>query len=193
VVHLVLLSSHGVELGAGSGPAHEPGERRLRASSLPWTILRPITFMSNALRWRDSIAETGTFDEPSGDGRQAMIHPADIGAVAAKALTTPGHEGVVYELTGPEALSSAQYAQKLSAAIGRPVRHVDVAEDVYRDRFVRYGAPPALVESLMRLYALVKSGDLDMVTPDVEAVLGRPARGFDEWARDNANAFRPSP
>jgi uncharacterized protein YbjT (DUF2867 family) len=189
VTHLVLLSSLGVELGAGSGPVHEPSERRLRASSLPWTILRPITFMSNALRWRDSIAATGTFEEPTGTGTQAMIHPADIGSVAARVLTTSGHEGRTYELTGPEALSSAEYAAKLSAALGRPVRHVDIPEDVFRERFNRFGAPPSFVQAMVTFYALIRGGNLAMVTPDVQELLGRPGRSFDEWAWEHAAAF----
>ncbi len=189
VRHLVLLSSLGVELGAGSGPVHAPSERMLQASSLPWTILRPITYMTNTLRWRHSIAATGTFEEPSGDGRQAMIHPADIGSVAAHVLTTPGHEARTYELTGPEALTSAEYAAKLSAALGREVRHVNIGEEVYRQRFASYGAPPSFVDSLMTLYALVRDGRLDMVSPDVENLLGRTGRTFDEWAHANAGAF----
>lgn len=189
VTHLVLLSSLGVEYGAGSGPVHEPSERRLRASSLAWTILRPITFMTNTLRWRDSIAATGTFEEPTGTGTQAMIDPADIGAVAARVLTTPGHEGRVYELTGPASLTSAQYAEKLSTALGREVRHVDVPEDVYRARFANYGAPASFIESMLTFYALIKAGKLAMVTPDVERLLGRPGRTFDAWAADNAAAF----
>lgn len=190
VAHLVLLSSLGVAYNAGSGPEHAPSERRLQASpSLAWTILRPIAFMSNALRWARSITATGAFEEPTGEGRQAMIHPADIGAVAAVALTTPGHEGRTYDLTGPESLTSAQYAHTLSVVLGRPVRHADIAEDAYRAQFTRYGAPPALIDSILAYFALVRTGRLDMVTPDVEALLGRPARSFHDWATQYATAF----
>lgn len=188
--HLVLLSSLGVEYGAASGPVHAPGEASLRASSLGWTILRPIAFMTNTLRWRDAIAATGAFEEPTGTGAYAMIDPADIGAAAAATLTTPGHEGKVYALTGPEALTSAQYAEKLSGALGREVRHVDIAEDTYRAGLAGYGAPASFVDAMLTFYALIRSGRLAMVTSDVEVLTGRPPRTFDAWAAEHADDFR---
>lgn len=190
VEHLVLISSLGVEYGVGSGPAHQPGEVALRSSGLSWTILRGMAYMTNALRWRDTIRSSGAFYEPTGTGRQAMIDPEDIGAVAAKVLTTPGHEGMTYELTGPEALSSDDYAAKLAAAVGRPIRHVDIPADAFRDAMLKAGVPQVVLDPVAGFYALVKAGRLDMVTPTVEEIVGAPAGTFDAWAERNAPAFR---
>lgn len=190
VGHLVLVSSLGVDYGVGSGPAHQPGEVALRSSGLSWTILRGMAYMTNALRWCDTIRSSGAFYEPTGTGRQAMIDPEDIGAVAAKVLTSPGHEGKTYELTGPVALSSDDYAAKLAAAAGRPIRHVDIPDDAFRDAMLNAGVPSAVLEPVAGFYALVKAGRLDIVTPTVEEILGRPASTFDAWAERNAAAFR---
>lgn len=187
--HLVLLSSLGVEHGVASGPLHAPGEARLRASTVPWTILRPGVFMANALMWRDTILSQGVFYEPTGTGRHAMIHPGDVGEVAAEVLTSTGHEGRTYDLTGPEAVNSPQCAETLSGVLGREVRHVDVPDEAFRDGLSSAGVPPMLVDSLARYYAMVKAGDFAMVTPAVADLLGRPGRTFGQWADENRSAF----
>ncbi len=189
VGHVVLLSSQGVMAGVASGPFHVPGEERLRASGLSWTILRPSIFMANSVMWRDTIAAQGVIYEPTGTGAHAMIHPADIGEVAAEVLTSPGHEGQTYELTGPKAITSADCAAALSAVLGTEVRHVDIGDEAFRQAMGGAGAPPALVDSLARYYAMVRAGEFDRVTPAVADILGRPGRTFAEWATENAAAF----
>lgn len=187
--HLVLLSSLGVEAGVASGPFHAPGEARLRASSLAWTILRPGFFMANAMMWRDTIVGQGVIYEPTGTGRHALVHPADVGDVAAEVLSSTGHEGRTYDLTGPEALGSADCAAALSAVLGTGVRHVDIPDAAFRDGMASAGVPPPMADNLARYYAMVKAGDFAMVTGDVPDILGRPARTFGQWAAENAAAF----
>ena len=189
VAHLVLLSSLGVEAGVASGPLHAPGEARIRSSSLRWTILRPGFFMANAMMWRDSILAEGVIYEPTGTGRHALLHPADVGDVAAEVLASDGHHGRTYDLTGSDALTTADCAAALSAVLGRDVRHVDIPDAVFRDGMTKAGAPPALVDNLARYYAMVKADDFAMVTPTVPEILGRPARTFGEWAAEHAGAF----
>jgi uncharacterized protein YbjT (DUF2867 family) len=145
--------------------------------------------MANALMWRDTIRSQGVFYEPTGTGRHAMIDPVDIGEAAAEVLAGSGHDGLTYELTGPEAISSADCAASLAAALGTDVRHVDIPDEAFRDGMSKAGAPPFLVDSLARYYAMVKAGQFAMVTPTVEALLGRPARSFAQWAEENAPAF----
>jgi len=189
VRHIVLCSSLGVEHNVASGPFHRPGEERLRASSLSWTILRPSVYMANALMWAESIKAQGVFYEPTGDGAHAMIHHDDIGAVAATVLTGDGHEGRTYELTGPAAVTAAQCAETLSAVLGRPVQHVDVSDEAFRAGMSASGAPEVLVDSLARYYAMVKAGDFAMVTATVPELVGRPGHTFENWATENVAAF----
>ncbi|MDP1806388.1 MAG: NAD(P)H-binding protein, partial [Acidimicrobiales bacterium] len=118
VGHVVLLSSLGVEAAVASGPFHAPGEDTLRSSGLEWTILRPGFYMANAMMWRETVVGQGVVYEPTGTGRHAPVHPADVGDVAAEVLASDGHAGQTYELTGPEAISSADCAAALSAALG---------------------------------------------------------------------------
>ena len=189
VGHLVLLSSLGVDAGVGSGPFHAPGEEKLRSTRLTWTILRPGFYMANVMMGRDAIVAQGAFYEPTGTGRHALIHPADVGDVAAEVLASDGHAGKTYELTGPEAISSADCAAALSAALGREIRHVDVPDEAFRAGLAQAGVPAPVADNLARYYAMVKAGDFAMVTSTVPDLLGRPARTFKEWAAENAGAF----
>lgn len=191
VGHVVLLSSLGVEAGVASGPFHAPGEEKLRASGLGWTILRPAFYMANAMMWRDTVVGQGVVYEPTGSGRHAIVHPADVGDVAAETLASDGHAGQTYELTGPVAISSADCAAALSAALGREIRHVDVPEEAFRAGLAQAGVPAPVADNLARYYAMVKAGEFEMVTSTVADLLGRPARTFQEWATENAGAFSP--
>jgi len=189
VAQVVLLSSLGVEAGVASGPFHAPGEEKLRSSGLGWTILRPGFYMANAMMWRDTIVGQGVFYEPTGTGRHALVHPADVGDVATAVLASDGHAGRTYELTGPEAISSADCAAALSAALGREIRHVDVPDEAFRGGLAQAGVPAPVAENLARYYAMVKAGEFEMVTTTVADLLGRPARTFQDWATENAGAF----
>lgn len=84
---------------------HRAGEQAIRDTGPSWTFLRPTGFMSNALNWAPSVAAHRVVHAPFASGRTAVVHPADIGAVAAACLTEDGHDNTVYELTGPEPLS----------------------------------------------------------------------------------------
>lgn len=114
----------------------------------------------------------------------------DIGAVAVKALTTPGHQGKGYALTGPESLSAAQYAAKLSSVLAKPVKFLDVPAGTARDNLLKSGMPPVYVDALMELMAAMKAGKTDVVTTSVEKVTGRKAGTFDAWAQRNIAAFK---
>lgn len=169
---------------------HAKSEQHLMASGLAWTMLRPVNFASNALMWADSIRASGTFHQPTGDGRWAAVDPADIGAAAVRVLTSEGHEGQGYTLTGPESVSAAEYAQRISAAVGKPVKFVDVPAEAARDRLLQSGMPEEYVDALLDLFAAMKAGKMDVVADGVERATGRKPGTFDTWIRRNVAAFR---
>lgn len=169
---------------------HAKAEKRLMDSGLKWTMLRPGNFMSNSLAWAETIRSQGAFYQPTGEGRWAAIDSVDIGAVAVKALTTSGHEGKGYTLTGPESLSAAEYADRLSLVLGKPVRFVDVPPEVAGDAMLKSGIPPVYLDALLELFAFIKAGRADIVADMVEKVTGRKAGTFEAWVRRNLAAFR---
>jgi uncharacterized protein YbjT (DUF2867 family) len=137
-----------------------------------------------------SIVATGRLPLPMEDARIASIDVGDIAEVAAAILTGSGHEGAVYPLTGPEALSMAEVAAKLSAATGRTVRYVNVAPEQATTARLAAGVPPFAAEALAELFAERRKGKEAHVSPTVQTILGRPATGFDEFAVRHAAVFR---
>lgn len=169
---------------------HRASEDHIRATSLDWTFLRPGNFMTNALGWAPTIRAQRAFYQPTGTGRWAAIDPADIGAVAVRALTSPGHAGQAYTLTGPESMDAAGYAAVLARVLGAPVQFVDVPPEAARQGMLDSGVPAPYVDALLDLLAAMKAGAADAVTPTVKQVLGRAPATFEEWARRHAAAFR---
>jgi uncharacterized protein YbjT (DUF2867 family) len=192
VKHIVKLSV----LGAGEenftfAQWHRAIETTIKDSGLNYTFLRPNSFMQNTLTYYyPTIKSEGAFYLPTKDSKEATIDVRDIAAVAVKALTRPDHENKAYELTGPEALTHEQIAQKLSAAAGRTIKYVDVPPAAYKQAAVGAGVPEAYVDALLNLYEFYLMGGAARVTPDVERVLGRKPRTFDQFAQDHAQAFK---
>jgi len=192
VKHVVFLSSASVKSDHETqiGRWHREAEAKIKASGLAWTMIQPGAFASNALFWVGSIKAQGAVFSPTGDGKTTPIDPRDIAAVAVKVLTSPGHEGKEYVLSGPESLSAAEQVAKISAAIGRPLTFVDVTEDQAREGLEKAGFPPVFIRAMLEISALVKAGHAMESTPTVEELLGRKARSFDEWLKSNVEAFQ---
>src|SRR5499426_299903 len=105
---------------------HSETDDRLRGSGVPFTILQPNSFHQNILSSVNTIRAQGLFYLPLKNAAQSTVDIRDISAVAAKVFTTSGHDGKTYVLTGPEALTFHQVAEKLSSLLGRNIQYVDM-------------------------------------------------------------------
>lgn len=166
-----------------------PLEEAVTASSLEWTVLRPVDFMSNSLVWSESVRREGVVREPFAYARSALVHEGDIGAVAAAVLARGGHGGRTYTLTGPESLSVPEQVAVIGAAIGREIRYVEQSEEEARREMLGAGRPAEVVDFLIEWKRDMPAEGYTVVG-GVEDVLGRPARSFALWAREHAGAFR---
>jgi uncharacterized protein YbjT (DUF2867 family) len=192
VKHVVKLSGIASTLDSPFRFARMHGEieKRLEASGVAYTHLRAGEFMTVYFRQVPNIAGKGLLLLPMEDARIASIDIGDIAEIAAKALTEPGHENKVYPLTGPEALSMAEVADKLSAATGKIIRYVNVPPEDARKVQLAAGMPPFLADGLFELFAERRKGMEAKVWPDSERLLGRRPTSFDAFARNHAAAFR---
>jgi uncharacterized protein YbjT (DUF2867 family) len=184
VEHIVYLSAFGAgrfdhELFRGHGAS----EWRLRAVRSNWTILRPMRFMSHVPLIWTSVLDKGQLLEPHGGRKVVMIDPHDIGAVAARVLTTAGHDGKIYELSG-QALTGPEIAADLAAAMGRPVEFVDASDDEYRQNLIASGLPPEIAEGTLAYFAILRAGHF-YETTSVGELLGRPPRSYRDWLVDH--------
>ncbi|WP_405887556.1 SDR family oxidoreductase [Streptomyces longwoodensis] len=171
------------------GGWHVPGERAVRESGAEWTVLRPSSFASNTLSWAGAIGAGEPVPNMSGDGRQGVIDPRDVAEVAARALLDAGHSGRTYTLTGPEAISVPGQAAVLAEVLGRPVTARDLSPDDTRAHLAAWGLTERAAEDVLAGLAYAREGRNALVTDDVPAVLGRPARTYRAWARDHRAAF----
>jgi uncharacterized protein YbjT (DUF2867 family) len=192
VRHIVKLSVIGADKGEMIfAREHGAMEKKIKESEVAYTFLRPNGFMQNYVSsFGNTIKEQGAFYLAQGDSKYSVVDVRDIAAVAVKALTQAGHEGKAYTITGPEALSNAQIAEKLTKAIGKPVKYVAISDDQMRGAMQQQGAPAALVDALIDLMHFYVAGKAAIVTNDVEKVTKRPATTFDEFAKENATAFQ---
>jgi len=192
VKHVVKLSGIMPELDSAFRFARMHGEieKRLEASGMAFTHLRAGEFMPAYFRQVPNITAKGAMFLPMEDARIASIDVGDIAEIAAKVLTGSGHEGKTYPLTGPQALTMTEVAEKLSAATGKTIRYVNVPPEAARQAQLAAGMPPYLADALFELFAERRNGKEAKVWPDAELLLDRRPTSFDEFAKRNAAVFQ---
>jgi uncharacterized protein YbjT (DUF2867 family) len=190
VRHLVVLSQLAA---AEDSPVrflryHAAVERHVLGLGIGYTFLRPNLFFQGLLALAKPIAAEGRFFAPIGDAPVSAVDVRDIADVAAAVLTQAGHEGATYTLTGPAAVTHAEMATALGAALGREITFTDVPPEDFAESL--HGVlPPWQVEGLLEDYAHYRRGEAAMVSTAVAEVTGHPAMDFAQFARDYAPAF----
>jgi uncharacterized protein YbjT (DUF2867 family) len=169
---------------------HAEIEDALRSSGLPYTLLRPQSFMQNTLMVAHTVAAEGKIYQPFKDGKLGMIDARDVGEVAAKVLTDKGHDGKVYTLTGPAVISLDDVAQSLSEVLGKEVQYVNVPLEPTKAAMLHRGVPEWLADALNEYAQAHSEGYSAFTTDDVEQLTGHPATSYREFARDFEQAFR---
>lgn len=193
VRHVVKLSAAAVEDGRADDLItrwQRENEEALRGSGMEWTLLRPRSFMSNALSWAGAVRAEGVVRGLYGTSPNACVDPGDIAEVAVRAFGEPGHTGRVHTLTGPEALTAVEQTAQLSALLGRPLRFEEWDPEQARAAWgARY--PEAVAEALLQSAERQRAGAKAGVGGTIADVVGRPARSFREWAGEHLAAFGP--
>lgn len=168
---------------------HAAVEQKIVDSGLDYTFLRPNLFMQGLLAFRDSIVNQGKFFASVGEAQISVVDVRDIAAVAAAALTEDGHANKIYNITGGEALSHAEMAAKLSAAINRPIRFIDVPPETMREELIKHNIPVWQSDGLVEDYAHYRRGEAAAIEAGVKDATGKEPRAFDDFARHYAPAF----
>jgi uncharacterized protein YbjT (DUF2867 family) len=184
VRRVVMLSSQGV--GTGRHPSGL--EDAVTGSGMGWTLLRPGGFASNDLAWSESVRGLRTAFTPSADIALPVVDPADIADVAAAVLLADGHDGRVYEITGPAPISPRERIAAIGSVLGEEVRLVEQPRAEARAQMLQF-MPEQAVEATLDILGEPTPAE-QRVSPDVERVLGRPPRAYAEWVGRNVAAFR---
>lgn len=198
VRHVVKLSIIGAEYGFDDlvSTWHLAAERTLRQIAArpgapTWTFLRPGEFSSNARLWAEPIKAKDTVFWAQTQPKVAVVDPRDVAAAAVAALTTPGHEGRTYRISGPEALSVEDRVATLGAALGRPLKVVEVPVQAVSEAAGRAGRQPLVVETTLGNLGRAEFREhAAEVLPTVEKLIGRSPFTFDDWVRAHLDLFR---
>ena len=168
---------------------HEQVAAALAESGLPVTTLRPTFFMQNTLAGAQTVASAGKLYWAMDDAKLAMIDIRDIAECAAAVLTSNGHVGETYVLTGPQAVSFHDVANALSGALGKPVTYINVPNEALVQAMTEMGYPEWTAQGLAELMDGFKDGFAKETTNNVERLTGHPARSVETFARDFAGFF----
>jgi len=177
-----------------NGRLHALVEEAVKASGIPWTILRPHYYMQNLLSSASSVASDSALYMNMGKGRVGTIDGRDVGVFAAKVIEHPDrHVGKIYNPTGPESIDMAAAAETLSRVLGKQVNYVALPQDAAQQAMLGLGLSRWFVGNVVDYGREYSDGWGDFTTSDFKDITGQEARTFKQFATDFAPAFGGSP
>jgi uncharacterized protein YbjT (DUF2867 family) len=165
---------------------HRPVEEALAGTR--HTLLRPNFYMQNFLR-QPGIRAAGRFGTPLIMAPVSFVDVDDIAAVAAHVLTTDGHDGRVYDITGPQALTYEDAAAVFTEVLGKPVRYEGWTDEQARATMLDRGMPEFYVDALIDVARAYRHGGAETVTSTVKELTGRDATGLADFIRRHRDVF----
>jgi uncharacterized protein YbjT (DUF2867 family) len=194
VVHIVKISSM-ESLPTAHNPTHRmhwDSETHIRASGVPWTMVRPSFYMQNFLANAYTIKTEGRFYYPFGDqGAATLSDSRDAGAFAAQCLATPGHEGQSYDVTSPDKLGFHEIADTFSRELGRKVEYVPQDPAAYKAHLGKFLASRWHLDAVCDIFAEIAAGYVVDPTDTFQRVMGRPATTLAQFIREHRAVFTP--
>lgn len=183
IKHIVYLSV----LGADKNKLlpHRATEDYIKKAGIPYTFLRASFFMQNlSTVHRADIQERSKLFLPAGTGKTSFVDTRDIGAVAAKALTEPGHEGEAYRLTGSEILDYYEVANIFSEVLERPITYTNPSVFEFVATMIKQGTPLPFALVMSGIYTTVRFGLADPLYSDTADILERNPISFRTFVED---------
>ncbi|MFK4085047.1 NAD(P)H-binding protein [Kribbella sp. NPDC020789] len=184
VRRIVVLSGRGMDQAAGRfGAGMAEAERVVRASGAEWTILQANNFMQNFSEdlWHEPVL-AGRLALPAGELREPFVDLEDVADVAVAVLTSDGHHGRTYALSGPEALTFAEAVAAIGKVDGRSIEYVALSPAEYRAELLDLGWPDEVADEFNALFEIMHEGHLAEPADDIDRLLGRPAGSFAGYA-----------
>ena len=173
-----------------NGRLHALVEEALKASGIPWTIIRPHYYMQNLLSSANSVASDGMLYMNMGEAPVGMIDGRDVGMFAAKVIERPDtHAGKIYSPTGPERTTMAAAADTLGEILGKPVTYVALPQEAAQQAMLGFGLSRWFVGNVVDYGRVYSEGWGDFITTDFKDVTGQEPRSFKRFAADFALAF----
>ncbi len=169
--------------------SHRQVAAHLNAVGLPVTYLAPALYMEDLLAAADTIRREAVIAAPAGHGRVGFVAASDVAAAAARVLTSPGHEGATYTLTGPQALAFSAVATRISAVFARKVDYADQPAAKARELMLASGVSPWQADGNLEVFDWIRAGGADTVTAAVREVTGADPRPVEDWLEESRASF----
>jgi NAD(P)H dehydrogenase (quinone) len=169
--------------------AHRQVAYHLETKGLPVTYLAAATYMDDLLGEAEEIQRTGEIRAAAGHGRAGFIATTDVAAAAARVLTTDGHDGDTYVLTGPEAVGYAHIATQFGAVFGQQVDYADLPGDRVRDLLLERGRTPWEADGDVERFDWIRQGGASTVTGTVRELTGADPRALVDWLGESRATF----
>lgn len=206
VAHLVYTSFIGIDDPANPAEVrhdHIETEALMKASGCAWTMLRDAHYAdAMILMAGPGVMQSGKWFSNAGEGREAMVWRDDCIESAVAVLTGEGHQGQVYNITGPELQTFREVAAMMAEVTGRPVEYVSLDDEGQYAMFDSMGIPrrpvddsevngiPWNSDDMVTFGRAIREGFLELCTDDVERLTGRKARSVRQMIEDNAELLR---
>lgn len=206
VGHVVYTSFIGIDDPANPAEVrhdHIETERLIRASGCGWTMLRDAHYAdAMILMAGPGVMQSGKWFSNAGEGREAMVWRDDCIESAVAVLTGEGHEGQIYNITGPELQTFREVAAIMAEVTGRVVEYVSLDDEGQYAMFDAMGIPRRPVDDLevagipwnsddmVSFGRAIREGFLELCTDDVERLTGRKARSVRQMIEDNTAVLR---
>ena len=160
-------------------------ESIVRETDLNWTFLRPDWFMQNFA----GFVAMGMVAFPEGPGKTSFVDVRDVAEIAIKALTESGHTHRTYRLTGPDAMTFAGAAKRISGELGREIPFVGITPEDMRDALIAQGVEEWYAEMNAEMTFAVRMGMSFSPSNDIEFLLGRKPRSIETYTADHKQAW----
>ena len=178
--------------GIGLAKEHLATEDLIRASGVPFVILRNGWYLENYTENLAPALQYGALAGSAGTGHVAAAARADFADAAVAVLTGEGHEGKIYELAGDARFTMADLAADVARQSGKPVVYNDMPAEQYRDMLTGVGLPAPVAEMLADADQGLSRGELDGDSGTFRQIIGRPTTPLSEAVRA-AIAARETP
>lgn len=169
-----------------------PVEKAVRDSGIAYTILRPNNFFQNDLWLKDAIMEYGIYPQPVGTKGLNRVDVRDIADCAINALTKPGHEGLTYDIHGPDTLTGEGIAKIYTKHLGREVRYAGDDIEAWAERS-KGSMAEFLIADMRIMYRFFQDNGMIASKEDLEKtekLLSKKPRIFDDFVKEIALEWR---
>ena len=153
---------------------HRATEAELKASGIPYTILRNGWYSENYTASIPGALAAGAFIGSAGEGKISSAPRADYAEAAVAVLTGEGHEGQTYELSGDEAYTLSDLAAEISRQTGQSIPYQNLSEADYAAALTGFGLPEALAQAIAGWDVGASQGALFDDGHQLSTLIGRP-------------------